>query len=128
MQELIIIRGIPGSGKTTMAKSYQGYSESYSHYEADMFFMQNGIYNFDRAKIKNAHNWCQESVKSDLNAGKSVIVSNTFVARWEVQPYVDMALALNVPYKIITATGNYQNVHGVPPEVIERMKKNWENF
>ena len=53
MQELIIIRGIPGSGKTTMAKSYQGYS----HYEADMFFMKDGVYNFDRAKIKNAHNW-----------------------------------------------------------------------
>ena len=32
--ELVIIRGIPGSGKTTIAKAMTGYQ----HFEADHFF------------------------------------------------------------------------------------------
>jgi tRNA uridine 5-carbamoylmethylation protein Kti12 len=51
---LYIVRGIPGSGKTTFAKSL-----NCPVFEADMFFVNSqGIYNFDYTKIKDAHAWC----------------------------------------------------------------------
>lgn len=40
-----------------------------------------------------------------------------------MQPYYDMCRDVS----IITLTGNYGNIHGVPEEVIERMRSNWEN-
>jgi len=48
---LYIVRGIPGSGKSTFAKTLGG-----NHYEADMYFIgESGNYNFDPTKIKDAH-------------------------------------------------------------------------
>lgn len=125
--KLAIIRGLPGSGKSTMARNLPGY-KNMDHWEADMFFEQNGRYQFDPNKIKEAHQWCQSNVRRSLEAGRSVVVSNTFVRKWEVDPYLTMARELNVPVEILTATGNYRNVHDVPDEVVERMRENWEDF
>ena len=59
---LYIVRGIPGSGKSTFAKTLGG-----QHYESDMFFInENGEYNFDVTKIKDAHQWCQGMVKAHM--------------------------------------------------------------
>jgi len=49
--ELLIVRGLPGSGKTVMAKKMTGYV----HLEADMYFEVNGKYEYDRAKVGKAH-------------------------------------------------------------------------
>ena len=119
---LILIRGLPGSGKSTLAKGYAGFK----HYEADQFFMRNGEYAFEPARIKEAHQWCQETTANSLLRGENVVVSNTFVKCWEMKPYIDMAENFGIELKIITASGAFQNVHGVPAEVLERMRANWE--
>lgn len=127
MAKLIIIRGIPGSGKSTMAKKMINNGQADSHWETDMFFLnENGEYIFDRNQLSENHRKCQEKVRQDLEHNRRVIVSNTFVKKWEMQPYIDMAKELGVSLEILTAKGNFQNVHGVPEEVIERMKTNWE--
>jgi predicted kinase len=118
MSSLTLIRGLPGSGKSTMAQSM-----GITHFEADMFFMKDGQYQFDHTKIKEAHEWCQNQTKEALDRGEQVVVSNTFVKKWEMQPYYDMCRDVS----IITLTGNYGNIHGVPEEVVERMRSNWEN-
>ena len=59
---LYIVRGIPGSGKSTFAKTLGG-----QHYEADMYFIdEEGNYKFDGTKIKDAHKWCQSFVETDM--------------------------------------------------------------
>jgi predicted kinase len=85
---LYIVRGCPGSGKSTFAKTLGG-----QHYEADMFFInENGEYNFDFIKIKDAHQWCQGMVKTDMILEyPKVVVSNTFTQEWEMEPYFEMA-------------------------------------
>jgi ABC-type bacteriocin/lantibiotic exporter with double-glycine peptidase domain len=57
MKELFLIRGICGSGKSTLAESLGG-----THLEADMYFMEDGGYQFDVTRLKDAHQWCREIV------------------------------------------------------------------
>ena len=121
--ELVLIRGLPGSGKSTMAKSMAGYD----HYEADMFFVRDGEYRYDAVRIKDAHEWCQRKAREALADGKRVVVSNTFTRRFEMEPYFVMARAFGAGLRIVEATGKWENVHGVPEEVVERMRKRWEH-
>lgn len=125
---LFLVRGIPGSGKSTKAKQLIQEGLVDVHFEADMYFEVDGEYVFDPSKIKDAHAWCQKETDEALAAGKKVVVSNTFVKKWETAAYFDMATKHAVNVEVIVATGNYQNVHGVPAEVLLRMKENWEDF
>ena len=125
---LILIRGISGSGKTTHAKQLIKENPTMSHYESDMYFYTNGKYEFNPQKLKHAHHWCKTQTENDLRNGKSVIVSNTFTQKWEMEPYIQLARRYNADIVIKKATGNYQNVHGVPDEVLEKMRSRWEDF
>jgi predicted kinase len=126
--KLILIRGISGSGKTTYAKKLIEQDPSLSHYEADMFFSKDGSYAFNPAKLKDAHAWCKAKTEEDLRNGKSVIVSNTFTQKWVIDPYIQLGKKYGAEVIIKKATGNYQNVHGVPPEALDRMRSRWENL
>lgn len=123
--KLILIRGLPGSGKSTIAKMYR--RMGFHHYEADMYFQGLFGYNFDPTKLREAHEWCQKQTQNSLLRGYSVVVANTFTQLWELQPYLDMASDLGAEVEIIVATGNYRNIHGVPDEIIERMRERWED-
>jgi predicted kinase len=118
----VIIRGLPGSGKSTIAKAMRGFA----HYEADMFFMVAGEYRFDAALIGEAHSWCQRQARQALSQGDHVVVSNTFSRKWEIQPYFDMCKEFGVEPLIVEAKGKFQNVHNVPEQVIQRMLDRWE--
>lgn len=123
--ELVLIRGLPGSGKSTMAMGTM--FEDFEHYEADQFFTDaSGAYKYDREKIEDAHEWCQRETFKSLANGKRVVVSNTFTRLREMEPYFDMAKTFGIEPRIIEATGNWPSVHGVPAEVVEKMRQRWE--
>lgn len=121
MNTLYIVRGLPGSGKSTYAKTL-----GVPVYEADMYFERDGEYKFDPTKLHAAHQWCQRKVFKELLDMEDVAVSNTFTTLKEMQPYVDYAKTLGVKIVVIECTGNYGNVHGVPPEKLAQMKARWQ--
>jgi predicted kinase len=121
MNTLLLIRGLPGSGKTSLARKLETH---YIHCETDKFW---GIdYNFDITKIKEAHEWCQKKVREELENGFSVVVSNTFTTQKEMQPYFDMAKELNASVQVVLCQGNFGSVHNVPQEALDRMKARFE--
>lgn len=127
-QELILIRGLPGSGKSTLAKKFIKKDPNMLHYEADMYFVRSLGYKFNPIDLQKAHLWCRDTTRCALGAGRSVVVSNTFVKKWEMEPYIKMAEELRIPVRILEAKGNFQNIHGVPEETIQKMRRNWEEL
>lgn len=122
--ELVLIRGLPGSGKSTLARAMTGYK----HYETDMYFERGGKYRYDRKQSEDAHDWCQRETFKALERGNNIVVSNTFTQRREMEPYFAMARTFGIDLRIIEATGDWPNVHGVPKDVIEKMRQRWESF
>lgn len=122
---LYIVRGLPGSGKSTFAKSLGG-----KHFEADMYFIdENGVYNFDFAKIKMAHNWCMiQTQKAMVDEEPKIVVSNTFTQEWEMDTYFELAKENN--YKVFSVVVENRhggkNEHGVPEDKLQIMKDRFE--
>lgn len=129
MKTLYIVRGLPGSGKSTFAKTLGG-----THFETDNFFMVDGEYKFDGTKIKEAHNWCQNGVNSAMilnnTAGlnETIVVSNTFTQEWEMKPYFEMAETYGYRVFSIIVENRHGGVnqHNVPEEVLNSMKNRFE--
>jgi len=129
-QTLTLIRGIPGSGKTTLATNMIRRAETRTdHFENDVFFCDaNGVYRFDAAKQKFASAWCLSQTMKSLVQGRDVIVSNTFFRYAQMIPYLDIAARLGVSVKVIECTGRYQSIHSVPDETIKLMSDTFEPY
>lgn len=126
MPKLIIVRGLPGSGKSTFAKTM---FPTYVHAEADQYFMQNGDYIWDSSKMHKAHSYCYSKVKEALHQGKDAIVSNTFITRSEITDYLELEdLVLNLKIFIFERHTQYGNIHNVPEETVSRMRDRWQKI
>jgi len=118
MAALILVRGLPGSGKSTIAKALGGV-----HLEADMFFMAaDGTYNWRPEALRAAHKWCQDATEEELEAGHDVVVSNTFTTIKELLPYFIIAEDHDIVPTVIVAQNQFPNIHAVPEEALERMR------
>ena len=123
---LLLLRGLPGSGKSTFAK-YLSKMYGFKIVEADQYMMENGVYKFDPKKLGWAHGQCKEAVRQYIQEDECIVVSNTNTQRWEMQPYIDMATAAYYIVKEHTLHTNFGNIHGVPEEKVEIMRKRWED-
>lgn len=122
---LIIVRGLPGSGKSTFARQLE--AAGYIRCEADEFMVDaDGNYAFDPARLPSCHAACQKKARLALFQGRNVVVANTFTRRWEIAPYSDLAQEFGVPLTVITVEGNHGSVHSVPDAAIAAMKERWE--
>lgn len=122
---LYIVRGVPGSGKSTFAKQLTS-----NVFEADHYFIDNnGEYKFDITKIKDAHVDCRDNVESAMASSISKIaVSNTFTQEWEMEPYFKLSekYGYTVFTTIVENRHGGTNVHNVPENIIHAMKNRFE--
>lgn len=125
MIKLTLVRGLPGSGKSTYAKTIPAL-----HFEADMLFEDaDGNYKYDRNLIGAGHDWCYRKVLTSLHQDFDVVVSNTFCAKWEMERYLNIPVIMpNVELEIVEMRTQYGSIHGVPDEAIAKMKKRWYNI
>ena len=130
MRILYIVRGLPGSGKSSFANTIWN---NYAICEADKFFYdKEGNYNFDGTKLRQAHEWCRNEVETLMKDNQNnpqciypeIVVSNTSTQEWEMEGYFN--LANKYDYKVFSIIienrhGN-TNIHGVPNEVLDTMR------
>jgi predicted kinase len=139
-QVMIIMRGIPGAGKSTKAKSLVG--EGIIHSTDDVIEEATGDYNGFFKRINDSGDWSEHgkmhhknylNAKASLEQGISpVIVDNTNIKASEPKKYVEAALRLGLSednIKIVDVGDGGQkaeilakrNTHNVPLRVINRM-------
>ena len=121
---LYIIRGLPGSGKSTLgeklADSYTDYHPKfggikYHSYAADdWFYDEDGNYNFNPEELSDAHEECHSRVMAAMmNDEENVCVCNTFSQRWEAEPYFKLANYHGYTPVVIECQNNFKSVHNV---------------
>ena len=84
-----IIRGPSGSGKTTLAKQLCAENNIF---EADQYFTQDGVYEFDPSKLTDAHADCFARFRSAVIEERGPLaVSNTSTRLHEYFRYGQLA-------------------------------------
>jgi len=152
MEKLMILRGCPGSGKTTYAKylaenAWQdGYMSVIICSADDYFIRPDGVYDFNAKMLKNAHQWCKDRVEkamSEEGLGNGwpgeydlIVVDNTHTRHWEYQAYLDLAKKYEYPVEI-KVIGEFteekileyanRNSHGVPLETVRKMAERFDH-
>ncbi|HAZ7467444.1 TPA: ATP-binding protein [Escherichia coli] len=125
MKQLIILRGVSGAGKSTVAEII---SEGYWPIcEADQYhYTENGVYDWKPENVGKAHAWCQSIVRDAMASNiKKIIVSNTSTTEKELKPY--LTLAEEFGYQVISLVvenrhGN-DSIHEVPQHIRDQQEK-----
>lgn len=125
MKQLIILRGVSGAGKSTVAEII-----SENHWpicEADQYhYTESGVYDWKPENVGKAHAWCQSIVRDAMASNiKKIIVSNTSTTEKELKPY--LTLAEEFGYQVISLVvenrhGN-DSIHEVPQHIRDQQEK-----
>jgi predicted kinase len=131
MGTVIILRGLPGVGKSTYAHQLKADVVV----SADQYFVgDDGVYRFVPAEIGLAHQHCFRAFLMALLSGDNrVVVDNTNSKVWELSPYVLAAESHGYQVEIHSLfRPAYQvealpTTHAVLPATIRAMADGWED-
>ena len=123
MNNLILVRGVSGSGKSTIAPMF----ENAVLVSTDDFFLDEyGEYIFDANSLVINHQFCQLAVRMMMQDDeKLIVVHNTFTAVWEMDAYFDLAREHGYAVHTIIVENRHgsKNVHDVPQDVVKAQKE-----
>ncbi|CAG4930356.1 unnamed protein product [Colias eurytheme] len=140
---LVLMRGASGSGKTFLSREILQMTvgivkNDQTHImSTDDYFMHRGTYRHDRNRLHDAHLWNQIRAQKAMSQGISpVIIDNTNIEIWEMDPYVKAAVNNGYIVTVVEPQTPWskkvhqlvkKNVHNVPFSSIQRMLDNYQN-
>lgn len=133
MPDLIILRGLPGSGKTTFANKAE--FDGAVVCSNDHYFEETGI-EYSASLLGEAVEMCKRKAFAAMaNGAPVVVIDNTHSRLWEFAIFGDFADHFGYSTEVVTVGGrtashvrmyHARNKHGVPIDVIQDMADRWE--
>jgi predicted kinase len=122
---LILIRGLPGAGKSSLAKLLSE-DQKYPVFAIDDYFTnsETGEYQFNFSENYLAYKQCENLTENSMkNGALKVFVDNTFTFNWEMEPYFKLASKFQYLLYVITVEKYHdnENIHDVSKEQLEKM-------
>lgn len=125
---MFIMRGLPGSGKSTLVTQLKSMYKRAVVCSADDYFMRDGKYQFDLKKRPDAHKFCQSNAEDACRRNCHVIIiDNTNVRYWEMSVYLKLAKTYGyiivtvqpkTPWRFDPVELASRNTHGVPEDIL----------
>lgn len=123
LPKLVIMRGIPGSGKT---KYCELCLSNFVRVSSDDYFIDaNGLYTFVQSEMFKSHDWCYDKVITLLKAGKDVVVDNVFSKLRDFKKYFD--LPFEVKCRIYHIVAHHGTTKNIPFHVVKQSELNYES-
>ncbi|MFL5753579.1 MAG: AAA family ATPase [Bacteroidia bacterium] len=124
-RSLIVLRGLPGSGKSSLAELLSE-NGKYPVYSIDSFFTDpiSGEYHFDFSRNHLAYKKCEEDVKNAMSLSlEKIFVDNTFTIEWELEPYFKLAAQFKYRLFVLTVENRHgnKNIHNISEEQLKKM-------
>lgn len=137
-KKIVIVRGVPGSGKSTFVKenldgafvcSADDYFEGLADWKGTSYLEE-----FKPWLVSTAHQFCWGIFIDAVFDGKPlIVVDNTNIHHWEYENYRHLGKKMGyevdvvkMPAVLTAEEYHSRNTHGVPLEVIERMMAEYE--
>lgn len=129
MPSLILLRGLPGSGKTALAKELSENGKYLVFSVDDYFTDEQGNYKFEFEKNHLAYKQCENNTRLSMQDNISkIFIDNVFSLEWEMEPYFKLASEFNYKIFVVTVENRHggKNIHGVNDEQLKKMAEKYK--
>jgi predicted kinase len=135
--KVVLMRGLAGSGKSTLAARLAKENSGIVISADDYFTDDEGVYRYDRSKIRRAHEDAQERLNEALCDGgwRYIVVDNTHITHRDIAEYLRIAAGYGAVVEVVEPTTPWawnpdecakRNVHDVPSSVVHGMAKRYQ--
>ena len=123
--KLYLIRGLPGSGKSTFAAEL-AQSLGCDHLEHDQYlYTEEGEYLWTERRMRYAYMACLRDTEATMERKEPVVVSNVFPVARSMKRYKALAekYGYRVTYIVVENRRGGVNIHNVPQESLDNMRE-----
>lgn len=121
---LYLIRGLPGSGKSTFAATLARTLDC-DHWEHDQYlYTEEGEYLWTEKRMAYAYRQCLRDTEATMERQEPVVVSNVFPTAKSLKNYRKLAekYGYRVTYIVVENRRGGVNIHEVPQEALDGMR------
>lgn len=126
---MILLRGLPGSGKSTIA-GLLSEGKKYPVFSVDDYFTDDaGNYEFRFSENHLAYRRCEENVTHAASSGiEKIFVDNTFTLDWEFEKYFNIAALFGYAIFVMTVEKYHtgENIHGITKDQLLKMAEKFK--
>lgn len=128
MKKLFLVRGVSGSGKSTVVRALARVDDEVVAND-DFMINTDGEYIFDATRLDEVAIKCQAVVAEAMEKGtERIFVHNTFTTEKEMQPYFDLARehGYDIHTLIVENRGGFESLHEVPEPTLAKQKDRFD--